>query len=63
MKKKIINIEKRIDTEHILIPVAWLKRLIEMAQEFKSYDKQHFVGYIESAQWLIDTAKRIDPNI
>lgn len=56
MKKKI----KTIDTEQIVIPVAWLKRLIEMAENFKNYDKQHFVGYIESAQWLIDTAKRVD---
>lgn len=46
--------------EYILMPVAWLKRLMEMAEKFRSYDKQHFVGYIESAQWILDTSERVD---
>lgn len=56
MGKKIINV--KAETDQILIPVAWLKYLIELAEDYKSFDKQHFVGYIESGRWLLDTCKR-----
>lgn len=55
-KKKKTTVHTR---EYVLVPVAWLERLVELAG-MEGTNAQHFKGYIASADIMIDQGKRVN---
>lgn len=59
MKKETIKgVSER---EYILVPIAWLERLVKLAQE-EGTVAQHLKGYIASAEVLVENGKRVDES-
>ena len=53
--------KKTYTQDYALIPVAWLERLIELAEQ-EGTTAQHIKGYVSSAEVLINNAKRLNPQ-
>lgn len=56
MAKKIIN--KQVSREFVLMPVAWLDRLIDLANE-EGVGVQQLKGYVASGEIILFNGKRV----
>lgn len=58
-KKKQTEVIKEVKREFILVPNAWMERLIALAYE-EGAGAQHLKGYIASAEAIVLSGKKVD---